>query len=92
MARLLLIVAAGSGSRLGRRRPKALVELGDRPLLHWPLEAAGNVGFARIVVAAPPDRIEEFARVVGARAAVVAGGETRGSRGTSRRRVGSLRH
>ena len=34
-----LIVAAGSGERLGAGRPKALVELGGRPLLDWSIEA-----------------------------------------------------
>ena len=33
-----LIVAAGSGQRLGADRPKALVELGGRPLVQWSLD------------------------------------------------------
>jgi 2-C-methyl-D-erythritol 4-phosphate cytidylyltransferase len=77
MAQLLLIVAAGSGSRLGRPEPKALVPLAGRPLLAWTLEASTPIGFERTAVTAPPDRLEEFARVVGSRARVVAGGETR---------------
>lgn len=77
MARLLLIVAAGSGSRLGRPEPKALVPLAGRPLLSRTLEAFAPVAFAQTVVTAPPDRVEEFARLVGARGRVVAGGETR---------------
>ncbi len=77
MSRLALVVAAGSGTRLGRREPKALVPLGGRPLLSWTLESLAPAGFARTVVAAPPDRLEEFRRVAGKGVAVVAGGETR---------------
>jgi 2-C-methyl-D-erythritol 4-phosphate cytidylyltransferase len=50
-----LIVAAGSGERLGADRPKALVELAGRPLYEWSvlaLQAAAGVD--RIAVAAPP--------------------------------------
>ncbi len=50
-----LIVAAGSGERLGADRPKALVELAGRPLLQWSIEALREVaGIERIVVALPP--------------------------------------
>ena len=34
-----LIVAAGSGERLGAGRPKALVELAGRPLVQWSIDA-----------------------------------------------------
>jgi 2-C-methyl-D-erythritol 4-phosphate cytidylyltransferase len=77
VANLLLIVAAGSGSRLGRPEPKALVPLAGRPLLAWTLEAFAPVAFARTVVAAPADRVADFARLVGDRGTVVAGGPTR---------------
>jgi 2-C-methyl-D-erythritol 4-phosphate cytidylyltransferase len=77
VANLLLIVAAGSGTRLGRAEPKALVSLAGRPLLSWTLASLSEAGFARIVVAAPPDRLEEFRRVAGQAVAVVAGGDTR---------------
>jgi 2-C-methyl-D-erythritol 4-phosphate cytidylyltransferase len=50
-----LIVAAGSGERLGAGRPKALVELAGRPLLQWSIDALRAVaGIERIVVALPP--------------------------------------
>lgn len=77
MASLLLIVAAGSGTRLGRPEPKALVALAGEPLLSWTLGAFAPVGFARTVVTAPPDRIADFASVARERARVVAGGVTR---------------
>ena len=77
MANLLLIVAAGSGSRLGRPEPKALVPLGGRPLLSWTLDAFAPIAFDQTVVAAPPDRVADFERLVGGRGRVVAGGATR---------------
>jgi 2-C-methyl-D-erythritol 4-phosphate cytidylyltransferase len=77
VAALLLIVAAGSGSRLGHSRPKALVPLAGRPLLAWTLEAMAPGNFARTIVTAPPDRLQPFRDVVGTRAVVVPGGETR---------------
>jgi 2-C-methyl-D-erythritol 4-phosphate cytidylyltransferase / 2-C-methyl-D-erythritol 2,4-cyclodiphosphate synthase len=77
VAKLLVIVAAGTGTRLGRPEPKALVPLGGRPLLSWTLEAFAPVGFARTVVTAPPDRLAEFRGVAGPAAEVVAGGRTR---------------
>ncbi|MET0619018.1 MAG: 2-C-methyl-D-erythritol 4-phosphate cytidylyltransferase [Thermoanaerobaculia bacterium] len=77
MANLLLIVAAGSGTRLGRPEPKALVPLAGRPLLSWTLSSLASAGFTRTVVAAPPDRLEEIRGVVGGVVQVVAGGETR---------------
>lgn len=77
MARLLLIVAAGSGNRLGRPEPKALVLVSGRPLLSWTLEAFASVPFDRIVVAAPPDRLDDVGRIVGTRGSVIAGGATR---------------
>ena len=50
-----LIVAAGSGERLGAGRPKALVELAGRPMLAWSLSALREVStIERIVVAMPP--------------------------------------
>jgi 2-C-methyl-D-erythritol 4-phosphate cytidylyltransferase len=52
---IALIVAAGSGERLGAGRPKALVELAGRPMLQWSIEAMREVdGIERIVLALPP--------------------------------------
>jgi 2-C-methyl-D-erythritol 4-phosphate cytidylyltransferase len=50
-----LIVAAGSGERLGADRPKALVELAGRPLVQWSIDALAQVSaIEQIVVAMPP--------------------------------------
>ena len=42
-----LLVAAGSGERLGAGRPKAFVELAGRPMLEWSLDALRAAGIAR---------------------------------------------
>jgi 2-C-methyl-D-erythritol 4-phosphate cytidylyltransferase len=49
-----LLVAAGSGERLGASRPKAFVDLAGRPMLEWSLDAMRAAGVERIVVAMPP--------------------------------------
>jgi 2-C-methyl-D-erythritol 4-phosphate cytidylyltransferase len=49
-----LIVAAGSGERLGAGRPKAFVVVGGRPMLEWSLEAVRSAGIDDVVVALPP--------------------------------------
>ncbi|HEV7163236.1 MAG TPA: 2-C-methyl-D-erythritol 4-phosphate cytidylyltransferase [Solirubrobacteraceae bacterium] len=49
-----LIVAAGSGERLGAGRPKALVELAGAPLMQWSIDALQALqGLSEIVVALP---------------------------------------
>jgi 2-C-methyl-D-erythritol 4-phosphate cytidylyltransferase len=48
-----LLLAAGSGERLGVGRPKAFVELAGRPMLEWSLAALRAAGLDRIVVALP---------------------------------------
>lgn len=70
-----LIVAAGSGRRLGADRPKALVELAGKQLFRWSLEAcfaAGSVG--PVLIAAPAGYSDDF-EVEGVE--VVTGGKTR---------------
>jgi 2-C-methyl-D-erythritol 4-phosphate cytidylyltransferase len=49
-----LLVAAGSGERLGAVRPKAFVTLAGRPMLEWSLDALRAAGLTEIVVALPP--------------------------------------
>jgi 2-C-methyl-D-erythritol 4-phosphate cytidylyltransferase len=49
-----LIVAAGSGERLGAGRPKALVELAGVPLMQWSIDALRALdAIERIVLALP---------------------------------------
>jgi 2-C-methyl-D-erythritol 4-phosphate cytidylyltransferase len=50
---IALLVAAGSGSRLGASVPKAFVELAGRPMLEWSLDALRAAGVREIVVALP---------------------------------------
>ncbi|MCB0856593.1 MAG: 2-C-methyl-D-erythritol 4-phosphate cytidylyltransferase [Solirubrobacterales bacterium] len=56
-----LIVAAGSGQRLGAGGPKALVPLCGRPLYAWSVDAfrvARSVD--RVIVVVPPGKADEF--------------------------------
>ena len=54
-----LIVAAGRGERLGFSRPKALVPLCGRPMLHWSVAALRDVpAVTQIVVALPADELD----------------------------------
>ena len=48
-----LLVAAGSGERLGASRPKAFVTLAGRPMLEWSVDALRAAGLSRVVVALP---------------------------------------
>jgi 2-C-methyl-D-erythritol 4-phosphate cytidylyltransferase len=53
MTAAALLVAAGSGERLGASRPKAFVALAGRPMLEWSLDALRLAGLAEVVVALP---------------------------------------
>jgi 2-C-methyl-D-erythritol 4-phosphate cytidylyltransferase len=77
-----LLVAAGSGERLGAGRPKAFVVLAGRPMLEWSLDALRAAGIHEIVVAAPPevaatDEVVAVVGVAGPGVRIVAGGATR---------------
>ena len=74
-----LIPAAGSGERLGAERPKALVELGGRPLISWSLDVLSRVGaIERIVVALPAGALQlPWAPAQTLELVSVAGGATR---------------
>ena len=80
---IALIVAAGSGERLGAGRPKALVELAGRPLFTWSREALRMTsGIERIVIAMPVDARPRRRRLpprgaISATGARVGGGATR---------------
>jgi len=74
-----VITAAGSGSRLGRDLPKALVPIDGVPLVRWAASSLASVT-DRIVVTAPLDSIDEFVAAldgVAAHVLVVAGGASR---------------
>lgn len=80
----LVIPAAGSGQRLGRGMPKALVDVGSRPLLRLTLDRlAAAAAFQETVVLAPPDAISSFEAALAGMGAslgtwrVLAGGATR---------------
>jgi 2-C-methyl-D-erythritol 4-phosphate cytidylyltransferase len=69
-----LIVAAGRGERLGLDRPKALVTLCGRPMLHWSVAALRSLpAVEEIVVALPADALDAAPEGTVA----VAGGEQR---------------
>lgn len=48
-----VLVAAGSGERLGAGRPKAFVAVAGRPMLEWSIMAIRAAGIEQIVVALP---------------------------------------
>jgi 2-C-methyl-D-erythritol 4-phosphate cytidylyltransferase len=70
-----IVPAAGRGERLGGGVPKALRELGGRPLLAWAVDALLPVCDV-VVVAGPPDSLAAVRAVVPA-ATVVPGGAQR---------------
>jgi 2-C-methyl-D-erythritol 4-phosphate cytidylyltransferase len=67
-----LVVAAGSGERLGAQRPKAFVALGGRLMLEWSVRALREVPAVQRIVVALPEGEEAPAGTVG-----VPGGEVR---------------
>lgn len=54
-APVVVILAAGQGTRMRSATPKVLHPLCGRPLLGWPIAAARAAGAARIVVVGGPD-------------------------------------
>lgn len=81
-----ILVAAGSGERLGADKPKALVPVGGVPLVVWAAQALVDATvLSSIVITAPPDRVDEFTTLVvdhfgphtGVDFIVVPGGTTR---------------
>lgn len=75
-----ILLAAGTGERLGGEVPKALIDLAGRSLLDRAVSAvAAAAGISGYVVAAPPGREDEIgAAASGDRfLAVVTGGDTR---------------
>ncbi|MCB0925025.1 MAG: 2-C-methyl-D-erythritol 4-phosphate cytidylyltransferase [Mycobacterium sp.] len=73
-----VVPAAGRGDRLGAGIAKAFVELGGSTLVEIAVDSLLASGvIQRVVVAAPPNRLEVTASLVGDRATVVAGGPER---------------
>ncbi len=54
MKAVALLVAAGSGERLGASRPKAFVVVAGRLMLEWSVDALRVAGLEDVVVALPP--------------------------------------
>jgi molybdopterin-guanine dinucleotide biosynthesis protein A len=52
------VLAGGRGSRLGE--PKALAQLGSRPLIAWPLAAAAEAGLEAVIVAKPSTALPQL--------------------------------
>lgn len=79
-----VVTAAGYGTRLGSTIPKALVSVGQRPLLVWALEHLAPL-VDHAVVTAPPTHMSDVESAVrdfaddlgGLSVRIVAGGETR---------------
>jgi 2-C-methyl-D-erythritol 4-phosphate cytidylyltransferase len=73
-----LLVAAGSGERLGAGRPKAFVVLAGHPMVEWSLAALRAApSVERVVVAVPPGARHAGAIAHDAELAVVEGGPVR---------------
>ncbi len=81
----VVVVAAGSGARLGLPTPKAFVQLRGASILEWALRGVfGSAQAAQVVVVAPAAQladaraiVQHSAGVVADRVSVVAGGESR---------------
>ncbi len=81
---LVVLVAAGSGTRLGAGIPKALVNLAGKPLFEHALNSIiGMPDLSQVVIAIPADHHQEFASAAARyetkefNIVLVAGGETR---------------
>ncbi|MGZ6544741.1 MAG: 2-C-methyl-D-erythritol 4-phosphate cytidylyltransferase [Actinomycetota bacterium] len=76
-----VVVAAGSGTRLGGREPKALLTIGGRPLVVIAVErAVASASISGVVVVAPPgyeDAVRDALGTSTGSAVVVTGGATR---------------
>lgn len=57
MSFVAVLVAAGSGQRLGAARPKALVEVAGRPLVAHAAERLVEAGATHLVVVGPADHL-----------------------------------
>jgi len=79
----VIIVAAGSGTRLGLHEPKAFVPLGPHPILYYSLRTVARLPeIGEIVVTAPRERVDDAralaaAATAGVSTTVLAGGAER---------------
>ena len=69
-APIVLILAAGQGTRMRSKVPKVLHELCGRPMVLWPVLAALEVGAERVVVVDSPERALEGVLPAGVELAV----------------------
>src|SRR3954447_20422282 len=53
---VVVILAAGQGTRMRSRTPKMLHDLCGKPLVRWPVDAALAAGASKVVVVGGPDR------------------------------------
>ena len=75
-----IVLAAGSGERLGRADPKAFLEVAGRPMVVWAAEAAAACPAVGSLVVAVPKGHERSARTIvapGKPVVVVSGGHSR---------------
>jgi bifunctional UDP-N-acetylglucosamine pyrophosphorylase / glucosamine-1-phosphate N-acetyltransferase len=78
-APIVLILAAGQGTRMRSRKPKVLHDLCGRPMLLWPVHAALEAGASRVVVVDSPARALE--RVLPERAELAVQPQSNGTGG-----------
>ncbi|MCL1923300.1 MAG: 2-C-methyl-D-erythritol 4-phosphate cytidylyltransferase [Propionibacteriaceae bacterium] len=72
-----IVVAAGSGVRLGRELPKAAIEIAGVPMVTRAVQAMFSGGATRVIVVAPEawvERFEQFFPTYGERVSVIPGG------------------
>jgi 2-C-methyl-D-erythritol 4-phosphate cytidylyltransferase len=79
MSVAVIIVAAGSGARLGAQVPKAYVKICGRPILEWAVRGVVSQPFVtEVVVVVPPSQVEMTqAQPWASTALVTAGGAER---------------
>ena len=70
----VIVVAAGSGTRLGRERPKAFVELGGASILEHCLRGVFETTEPTQVIVVAPEALADEAAEIGARVAGAASG------------------
>src|SRR6476469_9965480 len=55
-APVVVVMAAGQGTRMRSKTPKVLHELCGRPMVEWPIAAAREAGAAKVVVVDGPQK------------------------------------